>query len=174
MTIACLLSRPDAYRRLVDEIDTSNASGALSSPATFDECRALPYLQSVLNEAMRLYPPLTALAYKEVPAGGRTVAGYFLPAGTQVGQNIYGILRNKEYWGPDADIFLPERWLDASSSSARDMGALLDLTFGHGKFKCLGRQLALNEVNKFIVEVSVLERVCIISLNSVANSGCSL
>ncbi|KAG8158495.1 hypothetical protein KVR01_011617 [Diaporthe batatas] len=154
MTTACLLSRPDAYRRLVDEIDAASSEGALSTPATFEECRTLPYLQAVLNEAMRLYPPLTALAYKEVPAGGRTVAGYFLPAGTQVGQNIYGILRDKAYWGADANMFLPERWLNASSSRARDMAAMLDLTFGHGKFKCLGRQLALNEVNKFIVEVS--------------------
>ncbi|POS70085.1 cytochrome P450 [Diaporthe helianthi] len=159
--MACLLSRPDAYRRLVDEIDAGTSKGTLSSPtASFEECRALPYLQAVLNEAMRLFPPLTALASKEVPAGGSTVAGYFLPAGTQVGQNIFGILRDKAYWGDNADMFLPERWLDAGGSRAKDMAATLDLTFGHGKFKCLGRQLALNELNRFIVEVSACRLSC--------------
>lgn len=153
MTIACLLSRPDASRRLVAEIDARVAEGSISSPVTDLECRTMPYLQAVLKESMRLYPPLTALAFKEVPAGGDEVLGYFLPGGTQVGQNIYGILRDKNYWGADADLFLPERWLGVDKERARDMAATLDLNFGHGKFKCLGRQLALAEMNKFFVEV---------------------
>lgn len=102
---------------------------------------------------MRLYPPLTALAFKEVPPQGGVVAGYHLPGGTQVGQNIHGVLRDKTFWGPDADLFIPERWCDICETRAKDMNATLDLTFGHGKFKCLGRQLALAEANKFVVEV---------------------
>jgi cytochrome P450 len=129
------------------------AEGTISSPVTEAECQSMPYLQAVIKEAMRLYPPLTALAFKTVPPEGDTISGYYLPAGTQVGQNIYGILRDVDFWGQDANIFLPERWCDLDRVRGMEMESVLDLTFGWGKYKCLGRRLALAEVNKFLVEV---------------------
>ncbi|KXS96362.1 hypothetical protein AC578_3086 [Pseudocercospora eumusae] len=149
---ACLLSSPPAYSRVAKEIRDRDTEDSISSPVTEAQCRSLPYLQAVLRESMRLYPPLTALAFKQVPPGGDILAGHFLPEGTQVGQNIYGILRDPKTWGVDGNSFVPERWLGQPEEHEKEMQAALDLTFGYGKYKCLGQRLAIAEVSKFLVE----------------------
>lgn len=106
-----------------------------------------------MREGLRLWPPGNGLVYKLVPPGGDTLAGVALPAGTPAGQNMYGIARLPSLWGPDAESFVPERWLRAPPARAAEMQAVLDLVFGHGKFACLGRTIALMELDKVFVEV---------------------
>lgn len=157
MTLLALISTPNAYSALREEIDSAVASGAVRPiPAVIrdSEARDLPYLQAVIREGLRLYPPVTGLMHKSVPRGGATLQGYFLPEGTQVGQNIGGITRSKELFGADADSFRPERWLEAEGERLKAMQGAVDLVFGFGKFQCLGKQIALTELNKMLVEVS--------------------
>ncbi len=81
--------------------------------------------------------------------------GYGLPSGTQVGTKRRSIQRSKEVYGPDADGFRPERWLEVSDpDKLKAMTAVWDLNFGSGKFYCLGRTLAIMELGKIFVEVS--------------------
>lgn len=142
-TILCLLGNPVALARLRDEIDRGVAAGAVSSPVRDAEARRMPYLQAVIREGIRMFPPATGLLSKEVPAG------------VQVGHNIFGLLRTRRLFGPDAEVFRPERWLEAEADPdrLRDMVAGLDLVFGYGKFQCLGRTIAQMELNKIFVEV---------------------
>jgi len=44
----------------------------------------LKYLQAVVLEGMRIYPPLPLGLPRVVPAGGDTVDGYFLPGGVGI------------------------------------------------------------------------------------------
>ncbi len=115
MTMLCLLSTPTAVNALQREIDEGVAAGAISSPIRDAEARTLPYLQAVIREGMRVYPPQTGFNYKEVPRGGATVHGFRLPAGTQVGVGIQSIMRSVATFGPDADVFRPERWIEAAA-----------------------------------------------------------
>lgn len=64
--------------------------------------KRLPYLQAVIREGMRIFASQAPLLNKTVPESGDVLAGYKLPAGTQVGMDGWGILRSKEHWGSDA------------------------------------------------------------------------
>lgn len=156
MTMLCLLTTPAALLNLQHEIDDAVMSDRISSPITDAEAYQLPYLQAVIKEGLRLFPPSTGHNYKQVPKGGSLILGYYLPEGTQVGINIQQMMRDKEKFGPDADVFRPERWIEDVTDDARhkEMAATVDLAFGHGKFQCLGKAIAAIELNKVFVEVS--------------------
>lgn len=153
MTLLLLINNPPVLRRLVAEIDAGIAAGKISSPITNAEALAMPYLQAVIREGLRLFPPGTGAAYKQVPKGGDTIHGYYLPEGTQVGQNLWGITHSKNVFGEDADQFRPERWLTANADKRRIMTDTTEMVFGYGKYLCLGKQMALVELNKIFVEV---------------------
>ncbi|KEY69824.1 hypothetical protein S7711_08608 [Stachybotrys chartarum IBT 7711] len=155
MTLLCLINTPSALEALRREMDQGIAAGRISSPIRDAEAFGLPYLQAVIREGIRMFPPSTGHNYKQVPEGGARVHGYFLPAGTQVGLNVMRMMRDKELFGPDADVFRPERWLDghAAPERLREMAATVELAFGHGKFQCLGKTIAAMELNKVFVEL---------------------
>ncbi|KAK3319788.1 cytochrome P450 [Cercophora scortea] len=160
-TFAALLSTPTTYTTLQKEIDTNIASGRISSPTITDaEAQALPYLQAVICEGMRMWPPTTGLGCKQVPPGGDVICGYHIPAGTQVGHNFGGTMRLKSIWGEDADLFRPERWIvdpdrgkEEEEDRLRAMQSVLELEFGSGKYGCFGKRIALMELNKIFVEM---------------------
>ncbi|GKT56610.1 cytochrome P450 [Colletotrichum tofieldiae] len=156
MTMLCLLNTPEALNHLRQEMATGIAKGLISSPIRDTEARQLPYLQAVIKEGLRMYPPSTGLNYKQVAKGGAELCGQFLPEGTQLGVNIQRLMRSKETFGPDADVFRPERWLEAvrDEERFRGMTSVVDLAFGHGRFQCLGKTIAAMELNKIFVELT--------------------
>lgn len=86
------------------------------------------------------------------------VNGLFVPGGTPIGCCAFGILRNKKTFGEDADIFRPERWIDSPPEKIKEQEQTLELVFPFGKYKGLGQNVALMELNKVSVEVSLGER----------------
>jgi len=156
MLILFLLNTPTALAKLRREIDDGIAEGTISSPIRDAEARQMPYLQAAIKEGIRFYPPQTALNSKEVPAGGAEVNGFRLPGGTQVAVNILAITRSQGLFGPDADVFRPERWIEAETVDPeryKEMCASVELVFGFGKYQCLGKVIAAVELNKVPVEV---------------------
>ncbi|KAI1167081.1 cytochrome P450 [Nemania serpens] len=153
MTLLCLLTNPSAYSVLQREIDDAVSAGKLSNPIADSEARNMPYLQAVIREGLRFYPPVLGLGSKQVPKGGDVINGYFVPEGTQIGMNFFGLMRSKETWGSDADTFRPERWLEADADRLRRMNTIVDLDFGFGKYQCLGKPIAMMELNKIFVEL---------------------
>lgn len=88
-----------------------------------------------------------------MPKGGDIISGHFVPEGTEVGHNVLGIMRAKKYWGDDADVFRPERWLEVDESTFEMMEGVIETLWGSGRYKCLGRTIAQMELNKVFVEV---------------------
>lgn len=80
--------------------------------------------------------------------------GMYLPAGTEIGHNALSLTHNKEIFGEDADIFRPERFLEADPERKAHMLKALDMLFGSGRWTCAGKNLALMELNKIFFEVS--------------------
>jgi len=129
-----------------------------SSPITDAEARQMPYLQAVILEGFRYWPPIGLLASKIVPTGGATINGFFIPEGTNIGVSTMGIQRSTAIFGMDADQFRPERWLefgegDAEKAREKKMRSTVDLVFASGKYTCPGRPVAMMELNKIFVEV---------------------
>jgi len=151
-TLLYIITNPHVQATLLEEI--SNAS--ISSPITDVESRKLPYLHAVIKEGLRIFPPVTGLMLKEVPAGGDTLNGLFIPEKTAIGWSAFGLMRNEKVWGDDAKMFRPERWLEGSPEEIQKKELNLEMVFGYGKYQCLGKNVARMELNKIFVEVRVL------------------
>lgn len=166
-TLLCIITNPRVYRILVDEIDGATANGIIPSEAGMvvseAQARSLPYLQACIKEGLRWYPPVAAEMSKQVPAGGDTICGYKVPGGVKVGYSAKALHRNPELFGPDPDSFRPERWILQSEYpdighehdpvKLKAMQSNNDLVFGHGKYQCLGKPVALMELNKVYIEL---------------------
>ncbi|OAA62127.1 Cytochrome P450 [Cordyceps fumosorosea ARSEF 2679] len=151
LTLLSILTAPWALRALRSEIDPTGS--AVSDPVSWREIQKLPYLQAVVKEGLRMWPPVSGLGFKRVPAGGAHVDGFFVPGGTEIGQAFLAVGRSQKVWGPDADVFRPERWLRAGAADLKKMNRALDTHFGGGKFSCLGKPIAMMELHKTVHEL---------------------
>jgi hypothetical protein len=77
-----LYRNPDILAKLRDEIDTMAAEGRISDPVTYQEAQAMPYLNAVIKETLRMHPAVGTILARVVPKGGMTLAsGCYLPEG---------------------------------------------------------------------------------------------
>ncbi|KAK2776898.1 benzoate 4-monooxygenase cytochrome p450 [Colletotrichum kahawae] len=152
-TILYLMTTPSCYSRLANEIRDAARRGLISSPITNWEAGDLRYLQAVIKEGLRVFPPVTGLMSATVPKGGDFMHGKSIPGGADIGWTAFGVLRSKTVYGPDADVFRPERWLEAEEDQLKSMTAQWELVFKYGKWQCLGKTVALLEMNKVFVEL---------------------
>ena len=84
------------------------------------------------------------------------VNGVFVPGGAEIGYCAWGVHHSKEIFGEDADMFRPERWLEAEGEGLKVMNSTVELVFNYGKWQCPGKSVAAIELNKVFVEVSIL------------------
>ncbi|KAH8662539.1 cytochrome P450 [Xylariales sp. PMI_506] len=158
-TMLYIITNPRVYNALRAEIAES------TTPVVTDaEARSMPYLQAVIKEGLRLYPPIVGLQSKVVPyrakggdGTGDTWKGVRLPGGTNIGLCYWGMMRRPDVWGHDASEFRPERWLEVAASSDPErlarMDAAWEMIFAQGRWQCLGKNVALMELNKVFVEL---------------------
>ncbi|TDZ40601.1 Cytochrome P450 monooxygenase lolP1 [Colletotrichum spinosum] len=157
-TFLHIMTSPRVTSKLLAEIKATQSTRPVVTEA---EAKMMPYLQAVIKEGLRIFPPVVGQMTKEVPKGGDTFKGVHFPEGTRIGWGAWGIFHRTDLWGSDADVFRPERWLEADAEQLRLMEGTLELIFGYGKWQCLGRNVAMMELRKIFVEVSfLLQRFC--------------
>jgi cytochrome P450 len=98
-------------------------------------------------------PPLIGYFPKVVPPGGEEILGYHLPAGTAIGTNMSAVLSSTDLFGPDADLFRPERFLKLDEGRRKQMERDVELAFGNGQWMCVGKTIASMEIYKSVFEV---------------------
>lgn len=154
-TMLFLLTNPPAYLRLREEIDEAIAKGCISYPVIKNqEALDLHYLQGCIKEGLRLWQPLNGIQTKVAPPEGAMISGVRVPGGTQVGLNQHNMMRREDIWGQSGDVFMPERWL-GDSETVKAQEKIWELSFAYGRFTCLGKGIALMELNKVFVEVRI-------------------
>lgn len=167
-TFLYLLSSPQAYGKLRTEIDDFLAArGAVGRDKTGiimnSEALQLPYLQAVIYEGLRMNPPFSGQMGKRTPPGGDTLPnGVFIPGGVDIAHSTLSMQRLHGIFGNDVDVFRPERWLEAEAHPARKalMMRAVDLNFGYGRWVCIGKHIAIMELNKIFFEVRGRSKVC--------------
>jgi cytochrome P450 len=128
-----LLSRhPDARERVHDELDAVVGDG----PPTMDDVREFEFLEWVIDEAMRLYPPVYTI-FRE-PTTDVELSGYAIPEGTALMLPQWAVHRSPRFWD-DPDSFDPERW---RPERVRDRPRFAYFPFGGGPRHCIGKHLA--------------------------------
>ncbi|KAF4498652.1 Pisatin demethylase [Fusarium agapanthi] len=115
-----LFQNPDKLKKLREEIDQKAAKGSLSDPVNFQEAQDMPYLQAVIKETLRIHPAVGTILPRVVPPGGMELSGTYFPEGTKVGVNAWVMHYDKEIYGPDPEVFRPERWLGNEKTSIMD------------------------------------------------------
>ncbi|KAB5522945.1 cytochrome P450 86A1 [Coniochaeta sp. 2T2.1] len=152
-TMLFIMTNPHVYARFQAEIDARVAAGLISSPITDAEAKQFPYLQAVIREGIRMWPPATGLLPK-VSKTDQFICGQRIPAGTNVAWAPFSVMRNKTVFGDDAGIFRPERWIDVPQDKWRLMDSTVMLDFGSpSRWECLGKNIAMIELNKTYVEL---------------------
>jgi cytochrome P450 len=130
-----LVEHPEVLGRLREECDAV-LRGRTPRP---EDVRRLAYARWVMQEAMRMYPPVWWLP--RMAAEDDEIDGHAIPKGTIVAPVMYTVHRHPDFW-PDADRFDPERF-----SPERSVGRhpLAWVPFGAGPRKCIGQELSLME-----------------------------
>lgn len=157
-----LSSNPRILQKLQKEIDDfeqqqSSIEQGSAKHAPNADLLTLPYLQAVIREGLRYYPPTVDPLPRVAPPEGDVLECHgrrlIIPGGTKVVTSIWTILRREDVFGSDADTFRPERWIDKDEAQLARMRKVGDLIFGFGRMQCLGISIARIMINKAVFEV---------------------
>ncbi|KAK0271801.1 hypothetical protein LTR35_013277 [Friedmanniomyces endolithicus] len=141
-----VLRDPSIYSRIKQETDTATAEGKLSEMPQWNEVQNLPFFQACLKEAMRLRPAVGLNITRLVPPEGAEIDGKRFPGGIRVALNGWVLHRDVEIFGQDSKVYRPDRWIEGD---AKNMERYM-YHFGGGSHLCIGKNLALLEMNKLL------------------------
>lgn len=142
-----LLHHPAVLARVRAEVDEVFGPDDEHLP-TYDDVGKLTYLRQVLNETLRLSPPV--LSFDRM-ALADTVIGDRYPVGKGEALTVLtGALHRQPEWGDNAELFDPDRF-EPTAAAARP--AALFKPFGTGARSCIGRQFALHEATLAIARL---------------------
>lgn len=147
-----LLKTPRAYNRLVNEIRNRYKDEADLGLVSVGE---LPYLTAVLEESLRVFPPVPASLPRITPPQGETISGRYVPGGMAVGVHQWSASRSARNW-TDPLSFWPERWLRETRKEKEKFGKddqSASQPFGVGPRNCIGRNLAYAEMRLILARL---------------------
>ena len=116
----------------------------------YEDLHGLRYTHMVLQEAMRLHPPVWILPRRALEAD--EVGGYHVPAGAEVLICPYTLHRHPRYW-PEPNRFDPERF---DPDATVDRPRYAHIPFGAGPRFCVGNHLGMMEA-AFIISTLMRE-----------------
>jgi cytochrome P450 len=135
---------PAAEARLHDEL----AAVLAGRPAEVSDLEKLPYLNAVVHESLRLYPPAYMMARMNVETV--SVGGYEIPPRSTLLASQWVMHRDARFY-EQPEQFMPERWLDGLESRLPP-GAYFP--FGDGPRRCIGQGFAQLETALVIAAIS--------------------
>ncbi|KAJ6524221.1 cytochrome P450, partial [Mycena capillaripes] len=130
---------------------------------TMDDLQSMKYLDNVVRETMRLFPPVQfaqreAMADDVLPLSkayldknGKTYDSILLRKGTMIRISITAIHRDKEIWGEDAAEFRPERW-DNIPQAVTMIPSLWGnlMNFFAGTYSCIGFRFSIVQIKSLL------------------------
>lgn len=137
----CLALNPHCQDKLVAEIDKEIGT----EMASYDNVLKLEYLDGVISEALRLYPPASRTNRECVEE--TTVCGVRIPKGMSVNLAIFAMHRLEEFW-PNPELYEPERFSLANKDKIIPFSYI---PFGVGPRNCVGMRLALMNIKMALV-----------------------
>ena len=113
----------------------------------------MPYTRAFLFEVLRS-TSVVAASVSRCPSEGDTVLGNFIPKGTRMFLDIWGMHNDPEFW-QDPDVYRPERFLDSDGDMlpADHPNRKRLMPFGAGPRVCVGETLALARLFLWITKL---------------------
>lgn len=156
-----LIENPEMLARVRQELSELDGDLKFADFLHRGGCNKVPYLEAVVNEAIRLAPSVGFTLSRVSPPAGCQLNEFFVPPGYVVGMSAWPVNYNTGYFGPDAAEFKPERWLgthptEMLDGAPRTMTNYIEagwLSFGAGGRVCIGRHLAVFLMIKVIAKM---------------------
>lgn len=142
-TLHALCQHPEVEAELLAELDRVLGG----RPATAADLAQLPYLKQVVQESMRLYPPVWGIARRSTEA--QEFGGYQLPAGAYLSIMPYALHRHPEHW-PDPERFDPTRFTPAASQGRHPYSYI---PFAAGPRTCIGVGMSMLEIQLILAQL---------------------
>jgi cytochrome P450 len=161
-TLLCLGAHPEVQRRAQEEVDAALGDADVPSYKDLSE-RRFPYLECVIKEAMRLFPPVPIIG--RVASEDVQLGGYTVPKGAQLVVGIYYMQRNQADW-ENPNEFDPSRF-EAGAHHARNPFAFVP--FSAGPRNCIGQKMAFFEEQ--VLLAAILRKFNIESKRSVQEAS---
>ncbi|PBK87668.1 cytochrome P450 monooxygenase pc-1 [Armillaria gallica] len=146
---------PETCSRLRGEILTRVGPNHMP---TFEDIKEMKYLRAVINETLRLYPVVPfdlrdSINATTFPSEDPSKKSFYIPAHTKTLYSVFLMHRRKDLWGPDAEEFDPDRFLDHRLKTYLIPNPFIFLPFNAGPRICLGQQFAYNEISFMLVRL---------------------
>ncbi|CAG8024629.1 unnamed protein product [Penicillium salamii] len=133
-----LLNNPDKLQRLREELDRLDPDRT----ASLVEYETMPYLTSVMLEGLRLTNAVATRLQRSSPDQVMMYKDWAIPPGTPVGMTSMFLHHNEDIF-PNAQSFIPERWMDPEQRKALEKYLV---PFSKGSRQCVGIPLARAEI----------------------------
>ncbi|TVY48702.1 Cytochrome P450 monooxygenase [Lachnellula occidentalis] len=119
------------------------------SESAFRDLQEAPYLNGVINEALRLYPPVPSGVLRQTPPEGITIGSTYIPGNVTISTPFWSMGRLESCY-KNAEEFLPERW---EKDSDLILNKSVFVPFSSGPYSCVGKNLALMELRNVVARI---------------------
>ncbi|UZJ53677.1 hypothetical protein CBS101457_002997 [Exobasidium rhododendri] len=144
-----MIVHPEMMEQLRSELDSVFGKADCTD---FDKlAKDCHYLNAIINETLRLYPPVASGLQREIPQkvgsmtfdlhGGKSIV---LPADILISTPTLTLHRDPRNFSPGPDEFRPQRWISPKEETAFDRTAFNP--FSYGPTSCVGKTLAYMEI----------------------------
>ncbi|GIY99730.1 cytochrome P450 4V2 [Caerostris extrusa] len=137
---------PEVQEKIHHELD-SVLGADNKCPISIDDLKEFKYLDCVLKESNRLYPPSPAIARKV--SEEISICGYKIPKRTTVVASIFFLHRDENVF-PDPEKFDPERFLPENSTRIPECAYI---PLAAGPRNCIGRVFGEMEVKVLVCHI---------------------
>lgn len=148
-TLFHLAQNQDIQNKLVSEVEEALHEVDTTSEQYYDTVMTkIPFLDAVIKETLRLYPPLVRLE-RRVNIDGYKLGGLELENDQLVTIAAFAVHRNPQYY-PDPETYQPERFLPENK---HNLVPYTYLPFGLGPRNCVGMRFAYQEIKLCLAQI---------------------
>lgn len=137
-----LATHPEVVATIQNETDRLN-----QEKITFQDLPALTYTRLVVDEALRMYPPVSV--FGRITLEQDVIGDQCIPAGARIILSPYITHRHPHFWS-EPDKFRPKRFSSGAESHLR----FAYIPFSHGPRQCIGNHFALVEIQLLVAMVT--------------------